>query len=448
MMIRDVILPQLAMGMSEGTIVEWMVKEGARVARDQPLVAIETEKVVTDLPAPYAGFVHLLAPSDKTFPVETLIAKIADSEEEYRSLINGPGTVSSDVAEMRQRTAVHAYDGLTTDSRIGYGDNEKPQETVLASSLPIAAAGATTVGTPQKIRASGLAKAIARKNEIDLSRVPGSGPGGRIIRRDVITAIEQSKVQKPALPGGMVVTSGAMRERARVPVTGMRATIAQRMLAAKTTAAQTYAFFEVDITKLLAVRKTFLGYEDELAARVSLITFYARATALACQYVPICNSTLTNGEISVWENVNVGIAVALPGRSDYESGLIVPVIRDVQSKGLLQIDTELKDMVKRARASELSPMETADGTITISSTDGFLPGGWFVSTPLLNLPQVINFQPGTPVEKPVVVDGQIAIRTILPCGVTFDHRAMDGEPLGRFVKKLRDLLANPELMLL
>jgi pyruvate/2-oxoglutarate dehydrogenase complex dihydrolipoamide acyltransferase (E2) component len=246
----------------------------------------------------------------------------------------------------------------------------------------------------------------------------------------------------------MAVTSGAMRERARIPVTGMRATIAQRILDAKTTAAQTYAFFEIDITKLLAVRNTFLANENELATRVSLISLYARATALACHHVPITNATLTNGEITVWENVNIGIAVALPGRSDCESGLLVPVVRDVQSKRLVQIDMELKDLIRRARSSELSPTETAGGTITISSTDGFLPGGWFVSTPMLNLPQVMNFQPGTPIEKPVVIDGQIAIRTILPCGVTFDHRAMDGEPVGRFVKTLRDLLTNPELMLL
>ncbi|HUH60798.1 MAG TPA: dihydrolipoamide acetyltransferase family protein [Candidimonas sp.] len=419
-MIRDVILPQLAMGMSEGTIVEWVVAEGACVVRDQALVSIETEKVVTELPAPYAGFVHVLAPVGANLPIETLIAKIADTEAEYRSLVAGV-SVAAPRAMEQEPAATPALAGVSPASA---NDGSR------------------------KIRVSGLAKAIATQNKIDLSQISGTGPGGRVIRRDVLLAIERAASQGHVSRAGENSPSGGMRVRARMPVTGMRAAIAQKMLAAKTTAAETYAFFEIDITKLLAARKTILGHQSELATRISLLSFYARAVALVCQQVPICNSTLVNGEITVWENVNVGLAVALPGRTEYESGLIVPVIREVQSKALLQIDMEIKDLVKRARTSALSPTETTDATITISSTDGFLPGGWMVSTPLLNLPQIMNFQPGTPVEKPIVVDGKIKVRTILPCGVTFDHRAMDGEPLGRFVRKLRDLLANPELMLL
>jgi len=431
-MIRDVILPQLAMGMSEGSIVEWAVSEGARVERDQPLVSIETEKVITDLPAPYAGYVHLLAPKGNTYPIETVIARIADSEEAYRALLAKPA--ADGVGVPGQRAGAVAEAGAA-----GYASSIHDDSNRMAT---------PAAGQARRVRASGLARAMARRNGIDLAQISGTGPGARIIRRDIVAAIERARAPGRPSRHQAMPSSGGPRERARIPLAGMRAAIAQKMLATKTTAAQTYAFFEIDITKLVAARNTILGYENELATRVSLISFYARAIALACQQVPICNSTLANGEITVWENVDAGIAVALPGRGEYESGLIVPVIRDVQAKGLLQIDREIKDLVKRARASELSAAETASGTITISSTDGFLPGGWMVSTPLLNLPQVMNFQPGSPVEKPVVVDGKIEIRTLLPCGVTFDHRAMDGEPLGRFVRKMRDFLANPELMLL
>ena len=161
----------------------------------------------------------------------------------------------------------------------------------------------------------------------------------------------------------------------------------------------------------------------------------------------MCNSTLANDEITIWDNVNVGIAVALPGRGQYDSGLVVPVLRDVQDKGLLQINGETRELVRKARAGELSAQDVSDGTITLSSTDGFLPGGWMVSAPLLNLPQVVGFQPGTAIEKPVVVDGQVVVRTMLPCGLTYDHRAMDGEPIGRFVRRLRDLLTDADSML-
>jgi pyruvate/2-oxoglutarate dehydrogenase complex dihydrolipoamide acyltransferase (E2) component len=282
-----------------------------------------------------------------------------------------------------------------------------------------------------------LARALARERGVDLAKVLGSGPGGRVERSDVIGYAE-------TVAGRAYV----MREKAKIPLTGMRAAIAKRMVAAKATAAHTYLFFEIDITKLLATRKTILGDEEELGTRVSLIAFYTRALALACEEVPVCNSTLANDEITIWDNVNVGIAVALPGRGKYDSGLIVPVVRDVQDRGLLQIARETKELVRKARAGELSPQDTSDGTITLSSTDSFLPGGWMVSAPLLNLPQVVGFQPGTPIEKPVVREGQIAVRTMLPCGLTYDHRAMDGEPIGRFVRRLRDLLTDPELMLL
>lgn len=423
-MIRDVIIPQLAMGMSEGTIVEWAVQEGDRVARDQILVAIETEKVVTDLPAPYAGFVHLLTQKGATLPIEVVIANIADTQEEYLSLLGG-------------RT-----------SHVPAGAN-RPKETapVLASMMP---PGTSCMDQNRngKLRASGLAKAIAKKNGIDLSGITGTGPAGRIVRRDVVAAMSGASRQAGSAPAGVASGALGMREKLKLPITGMRATIAQRMLATKTTSAQTYLFFEIDISKLLAARATILGYQSDLDGRMSLTPFLARALALACQQVPICNATLTDNAVTLWENVNVGIAVAIPGRGEYDSGLVVPVVRDVQCKGVLQINQEMKDLVARARSSSLSPADMADGTITLSSTDGFLPGGWMVSTPLLNLPQVISFQPGTPIDKPVVIDGQIVVRTILPCGLTFDHRAMDGEPAGKLARTLRDLLSNPELMLL
>jgi len=220
------------------------------------------------------------------------------------------------------------------------------------------------------------------------------------------------------------------------------------MVTSKTTAAHTYSFFEIDVSKLLAARKTMLDKSEELGTRVSLIALQVRALALACRHVPICNATVGIDAITVWDNVNVGIAVALPGKGEYDSGLVVPVIRNAHAKSVLEIDAEVKILVGKARKGELTAEDMAEGTITLSSTSGFAAGVWAVSTPLLNLPQVVNFQPGTPIEKPVVVDGQVVVRSMLPCGLSFDHRAMDGEPVGRFVQKLIDFLGHPELMLL
>ncbi len=415
-MIRDVILPQLAMGMSVGTIVEWSLREGEHVEREQPLLTLETEKVATELPAPHSGFLHIVAPTNVAVPVEAVIAKIADTEAEYRNLVEGTTVIGEGAAS-------------------GTG----------AASAP-AARPAT-----ERIRASGLAKRIAQQRGIDLAAISGTGPHGRIVRRDVEAA--GAEVGRPVAAGVPAVPAVAasqttMRERARIPITGMRRTIAERMVKAKTTAAHTYAFFEVDVTKLVDVQKTIRAREEQLGTRVSQVAFFAKALALACVEVPICNATITGDDIVVWDNVNMGIAVALPGQGEYDSALVVPVIRDVERKGVLTIDREIKDLIARARAGALSAADMADGTITLSSTAGFLPGAWAVSTPLINQPQVFNFQPGSPIERPVVVDGQVVVRTMLACGLSFDHRAMDGEPVGRFVRKLADLLTNPELMIL
>lgn len=191
-----------------------------------------------------------------------------------------------------------------------------------------------------------------------------------------------------------------------------------------------------------------LAREEELGTRISSIAIYARALAMAVQSVPICNATLVGDQVIIREDVNIGLAVAVPGKDAFDSGLVVPVIRNVESKGILAIDREIKAQTSRARARQLSAEDMADGTISLSSTSGFIPGAWAVGTSILNLPQVTIFQPGSPIQKPVAVDGQVAVRSILPCSVTFDHRAMDGEPVGRLVRRIVDLLSNPELMAL
>lgn len=443
-MIHDLVLPQLAMGMSEGTVVEWSVPEGGHVERDATLLALETEKVVTDLPSPRAGWVHHVAAVGEKLPVETLIARIADTEAEYRSLIAGggdkPAAASPPAAAPAAPAPVAAPAAVSAPAPVA----SKAAAPAPATPMPSPTAAAAPAGT--RIKASGLARKLASDHGIDLRQVPGSGPEGRIVRRDLFRPA--STAGQPAPVAATTIAGSAMRVRATVPMSGMRRAIAERMVQAKTTAAHTYAFFELDVTKLEAARQTMLAREKELGGRISMIALYAKALALACRHVAICNATIEGDQITVWDNVNIGIAVALPGKTEYESGLLVPVVRDVQSKGLVQLSNEIKDLVTRARAGSLSPAEMAGGTVTMSSTGGFVPGQWVVSTPLLNQPQVLNFQPGTPLKKPVVVEGdQIAVRSMLPCGLSFDHRAMDGEPIGRFVNRLTELLTHPELML-
>jgi pyruvate/2-oxoglutarate dehydrogenase complex dihydrolipoamide acyltransferase (E2) component len=162
--------------------------------------------------------------------------------------------------------------------------------------------------------------------------------------------------------------------------------------------------------------------------------------------VPIANATVVGEEIVLWQNVNIGVAVAVDGETEWDSGLLVPVVRDVDRKGLVEIDLEIRRLTEAARSGALTSQDTRDGTMTLSSTAGFWPG-WASSTPLLNLPQVMIVQPGSAVEKPVVADGEIVIRTMMPVAFTADHRALDGAPFGRFYAVLHECLRDPETML-
>lgn len=413
-MTRDVVLPQLAMGMAEGSIVEWLVAEGAQVSRDQPLVSIETEKVVTELPAPTAGVVHLVARVGDKLPVETVIAKIAPSEEAYRALV---ATIPS---------APRAAD--------------KDQVTPGVGGLPPPGNRTPHSVTPRRVIASGSAKALSRQHGVDLTTLVGTGPGGRIVESDVLREIEKQ-------PPAATPKSIGSKPKVTIPLAGVRRTIAERMVKSSTQAAQTFVFFEIDVTDLLRLRAQLVERMETSEVKLSLLAFYAKAVALACKRVPIANATLEGDNICLWDEVNIGIAVALPGSTEFDSSLVVPVVHGADSLEIMALNERIQEQVKKAREGRLTPSDVSGGTITISSTARLTAGGWSISTPLLNLPQVINFQPGTPLKRPLVIEDEIVIRSVLPCGLTFDHRCLDGEPTGRFIRELCGYLSRPETIL-
>jgi pyruvate/2-oxoglutarate dehydrogenase complex dihydrolipoamide acyltransferase (E2) component len=420
-MAKDYVMPKLAMAMNEGTIAKWVVEEGAHINQGEILMVVETEKVTYDLESPDTGYFHIIVGEGETVPVETVIGQFAQDEAELAKLQGESGAGVEPAAS----EAVEAAPAVAASAQV---DAE-----------PAAAGG--------RIKASPLARKMARDRGIDLALVSGTGPGGRIVKRDVLKAKETGIARQAVAAAGGHPTPGVMVEKGRIPIKGARATIAKRMVDNLSTMAQVSHMSEIDITKLMAVRKAYLAKEKELGTRVSLNAFFIKALEVAVRHVPIANASVVGDEIVIWENVNVGFAVALPGDTEWDSSLIVPVIKNVEQKGLLQIDREMRDLVARARAGELVPEELSDATITVSSTAGFAPG-WAISTPIVNAPQTIIVQPGTAVERPVVVDGEIVIRTILPFSLTFDHRVMDGEPLGRFYTRLHQCIEDPSMMLL
>lgn len=423
-MATNYLMPKLAMGMNEGTVVEWLAAEGQQLERGAPLMQVETEKVAYDVEAPVAGWLHIVVPAGETVPVESVIGQFAASAEEYAAITGGAVTAAAATAP-----GVPFNDKLTSTGAV----------------MPVAPAAAAPAAAGGRIKASPLARKLARDRGIDLAAITGTGPQGRIVKRDVLAA----KAGAPATAAiAQMSEPGTLTVKGTVPLKGMRGAIARRMTHSLQTAAQLSQFSEVDATRLLKARECFVANADAYGTRVSVNAFVVKAIAVACQAVPIANAGIVGDEIVLWNEVNVGIAVSLPGQGEWDSGLIVPVLRNAERKGLVQIDRELRDLATRAREGRLVPGETEGGTVTLSPTaamGGEAMYSW--STPVLNLPQALIVQPGMIMERAVVHKGKIRKRAMLPLSITFDHRVLDGDPVANFVVTLRRCLQAPELML-
>jgi pyruvate/2-oxoglutarate dehydrogenase complex dihydrolipoamide acyltransferase (E2) component len=413
----EIIMPKVAMAMNEGTILRWAKEEGEQVARNELLFEIETEKVTYEQEAPRAGLLHILRPAGETVPTETVIAYLAKDASELADL----------------------------QGKKGDGAADETPGAAAPSAAEAPAPGPAPAGRG-RAKASPLARRVAAQGGVDLATVNGTGPGGRIKKRDIESYLAETAIAAANAPGAPVATPGGLVEKARVPMTGMRGRIARAMMRAMHEAAHTHLFGEIDVTETMRTRRRLVEKADLLGTRVSLNAFFLKAMAIAARRVPIANATVVGEEIVLWQNVNIGVAVAVDGETEWDSGLLVPVVRDVDRKGLVEIDLEIRRLTEAARSGALTSQDTRDGTMTLSSTAGFWPG-WASSTPLLNLPQVMIVQPGSAVEKPVVADGEIVIRTMMPVAFTADHRALDGAPFGRFYAVLHECLRDPETML-
>jgi pyruvate dehydrogenase E2 component (dihydrolipoamide acetyltransferase) len=411
----DYVMPKLAMAMNEGTVNEWFVKEGEYIKEGAPIAVVETEKVSYDVESPESGYLHIIVAVGETVPVEVTIAQFAETEEEC--------------------TALNSAGGATAPS-----PSQAEVETVQA--IEQAAATSPSLAIGGRIKASPLAKKMAKDARLDLSRVSGTGPGGRIVKRDVLGALEQG-VAAVAAP----LAAGPLVEKLRIPMKGtMRGTIARRMVESLQTAAQVSLSWESDITKLIKARKRFVAMEDQLGTRVSMNAFLIKALACALKQVPIANASIVGDDIVVYDSINVGIAIALPGETAYDSKLLVPVLKAVESMSVVEIDLGMKALIEKARTGQLTAEDMSDSTVTFSSTAGLTPPGT-QSTPVLNLPNALMIGPATPQEKPIVYKGKVKIRTVLPISLTFDHRVLDGSPIAQFSSYMRECLENPELML-
>ncbi len=432
-MAEKIVMPKLAMAMNEGKVVEWMVPEGGTIEKGQVVMVIETEKVTYEVEAPVSGLLHIMAELDEVIPVTETVAMLAENEEELKEL-----QASQPVAAAAGEANV--TDGTLTESAAAPSAvTQSSAPAVMSSAAPVAA-----LNKRGKVKISPLARKIANSHNLDINRLPGTGPRGRIKKRDVLEALEKGlPAVEPVFTGEVV---DGKRVKTSIPFTGMRKAIADHVHNSLKVSAQLTGMSELDATELVRIRKSFLQQEEAIGVRISYTDILVYMLAKAVKDVPQVNASLVGKEIKIWEDINIGIAVATQ-TSEYETGLLVPVIKNADKKSLIEISKEVKELTLKARNMTLTPEDMTGGTITLSNTGTFMPT-WGVSTPIINQPEVLMVQPGGINDKPVAVDGEIVIRPIMTLSLTFDHRVLDGVPVGLFGNAFGKYVYNPELLLL
>ena len=417
-MAKNVVMPKLAMAMNEGTITSWMFAEGDQVTKGEILLEIETEKVSYEIEAIGDGLLHIEVPAGETVPVEALIGYLAEDAAELASL-----------AGAAEPAATHG---------------EPAAEIVVANQA--VASGATATGHAGRIIASPLARKMAKQNGLDLSQLTGSGSNGRIVKRDILAALEAPQIQStaPTAEPATPVVAGGLKVKTVLPFKGVRKAISDNMQASLNGSAQMSLSFEVDASALKQLRASLVSKAEKIGVKVSFTDLFALVVARAAAQVPIVNAALVGEEIKVWDDINLGVAIATE-ISEFETGLYVPVVKDAGRKSLFTICSELKELIGKAKEGNLASDEMSGGTITLSSA-AFL-GGMLGTTPILSPGQVMLIQPGPIEDKPVVRDGEIVARPMMVFSLTFDHRVVDGVPAGKFAGKIRELIEDPELLL-
>ena len=444
----EVTMPQMGESIFEGTITRWLKKPGDAIEKDEPLFEISTDKVDAEIPSPVSGIVRETRfPEGATIQVNTVVAVIADAAEAS----GAPPAAAPPTAELQP--------GAESADRAPLGE-EAPTQT---KDAPAPA----EEGSARHVRYSPLVRRMAKDNNIDLDQLGGTGPEGRVTKEDVLRYLEQreaagaqptvSAVQEtptpapePRAPAAKAATVAAAPPAASapppaplsgevVPLTKMRAIIAQRMAASAQTAPHVHTVFRVDMTRIVQLREhEKVKFEQRNGVKLTYMPFVAVAAVLTLRKFPIVNASLEGDSIRYHQNINLGIAVAL------EWGLIVPVIKQAEERNFLGIARSIADLAERARGKRLKPDEISGSTFTLTNSGIF---GEEFGTPIINQPDSAILAIGGLRKDPVVLTDEhgndsIAIRSIQHFCLGFDHRIIDGADAGRFMNEFKKTLEN------
>lgn len=394
-MVTEFKFPDVGEGIAEGEIVRWRVRTGERIKEDQILVEVETDKAVVEVPSPEAGeIITLHYKEGETVKVGAVLVTIGTGDDQ-----KGPG---------------RKKDGGTVVGVLEEAEEIEEEKTT------------------GRVLATPAVRKIAQDQGIDLSGVKGTGPGGRITKEDIQQSQEEGTgVKQGKDPFGDVI---------RVPLRGVRKTVAKNMSFQHKTVAHVTHTDEVDITELVLIKKKEENILIKKGKKLTFLPFIIKAVVIGLKEYPILNSTLDeeNGEIVLKKYYNIGIAV------DTKDGLIVPNIKDVDKINILNLAEYMGVIAEKARSRKLDLKDLKGGTFTITNIGSY--GGIF-STPIIMKPEAAILATGRVLDRPMVINGEIKIRKTLPISLSFDHRLMDGATVAKFLKTVALHLEDPGLLL-
>jgi pyruvate dehydrogenase E2 component (dihydrolipoamide acetyltransferase) len=391
-------MPKLGMVMKEGLVVLWHVEEGDQIEAGSLLLEIESDKVTTEIEAPASGVVRkIIVMGEEIVPCGTVVGIITDTEDEE----------------------IPGLDTIVAESRAVVMTREQWEE---RQTLKEATEGAGDTEAEARVRVSPAARKLAKERGVDLSRIEGTGPGGRIVREDIMRAAEGGPKQPAS-----ALDEGRPGESA--PITRLRRSIADNMARSARTVARVIHFAEVDMTRAVDYRnRNRESFKREVDADLSYNALLIKATASAMREDPVLNVSFQDEMIRRHSDIDIGMAVAL------DEGLITVSIKQADQKDLRLIAKESAALIEKARTGGLQVDDVTGSSITISSLGGFDIDCF---TPIVNLPEAAILGVGTVVDRPVVKSGKIAVAPIMKLSLSFDHRVVDGAPAARFLQLLK-----------
>ena len=401
----EITIPKLGLTMESAKLVRWLLRSGDEVTEGTPALVIETDKVTYEVPAPASGILHPVAPEGKTCSVEETVGYVAKDQEEYERIVKQYPSSESEAAEILP--------------------GEEP------SAPPPS-------GPPSgdHFKSSPLARAMAAEHNLDLSAIKGTGPGGRIVRADILAALGEKaklaakRIEEIAEPG----PSSRKEIRESIPIRGVRKIILDNMFQSLSQSAQLTIHTEASAEALVALR-------DRLTTdgqKVSFNAILVKTAAMALRLHPRINASVENDTIQVWKQIHIGLAM------EANDALIVPVVRTPDRKTIRDIDREIADLIRKLRDNRLSPDDLFNGTFTITNL-GFADIDFF--TPIVRPPESAILGVGRIVKKPVVRKDTLVPEARLGLSLTFDHRIIDGAPGARFLKTIKDMIEDPLLLI-